>query len=365
MSQQRSVRSTALLVLIAVIGLAVGYPFFIAVRSIVDYLWGTEGLWSGPVPVAFIVITPIVAGALVATIRSRWRGGHDPLAGIQIGPVSARDYPSLIGAVLVSLFGGLVLGPEVALVFTGGAIGTVLGPRLKVPVGTAAVAGAGGAILALFLAPSAGGAASSTAYSYAAPDLVAALIATIATCALIAVSRLIGMMGPAKTVSWAWLLGGGAAVGVIAAAYQVLTDQSVHLVLTSGEQMVKPLLALDSTGLIAATVAVKMVVYGLSVAAGFRGGPYFPVIFAGAGAGAVTAAIIGAGPQAAVTAGIVASVVHLAQAKWSLTIVLGVAIAFLVGGWQLIPVGLAAAALGRVIPRLDRRESTPVVATGS
>lgn len=65
------------------------------------------------------------------------------------------------------------------------------------------------------------------------------------------------------------------------------------------------------------------------------------------------------------TAGIVASVVHLAQAKWSLTIVLGVAIAFLVGGWQLIPVGLAAAALGRVIPRLDRRESTPVVATGS
>lgn len=249
--------------------------------------------------------------------------------------------------------------------FTGGAIGTVLGPRLKVPVGTAAVAGAGGAILALFLAPSAGGAASSTAYSYAAPDLVAALIATIATCALIAASRLIGMMGPAKTVSWAWLLGGGAAVGVIAAAYQVLTDQSVHLVLTSGEQMVKPLLALDSTGLIAATVAVKMVVYGLSVAAGFRGGPYFPVIFAGAGAGAVTAAIIGAGPQAAVTAGIVASVVHLAQAKWSLTIVLGVAIAFLVGGWQLIPVGLAAAALGRVIPRLDRRESTPVVATGS
>ena len=57
----------------------------------------------------------------------------------------------------------------------------------------------------------------------------------------------------------------------------------MHLVLTSGEQMVKPLLALDSTGLIAATVAVKMVVYGLSVAAGFRGGPYFPVIFAGAG----------------------------------------------------------------------------------
>ena len=88
-----------------------------------------------------------------------------------------------------------MLGPEVALVFTGAPSARCSAPSQ----GSRRHRGrgrAGGAILALFLAPSAGGTASSTAYSYAAPDLVAALIATIATCALIAASRLIGMMGP-------------------------------------------------------------------------------------------------------------------------------------------------------------------------
>ncbi len=98
----------------------------------IDYLWGTEGLWSGNPPVPFIVALPVVAGVLVWGIRSRWQDGHNPLAGLALGPVAPKDYPSLVGAVIVSLLGGLVLGPEVALLFTGSVIGTALAPRLGV-----------------------------------------------------------------------------------------------------------------------------------------------------------------------------------------------------------------------------------------
>jgi H+/Cl- antiporter ClcA len=254
--------------------------------------------------------------------------------------------------VIVSLLGGLVLGPEVALLFTGSVIGTAMAPRLGVATKTGALAGGGGALIALFIGPAFGGAAGPD-YTYAVGDSVAAVIAAVAACALITVARLIGLAGPRDRVSGVWLVGGGLAVGVIAAVYQSLSDESVQLILTSGEQMIKPLLALDSTSLIAVTVAAKMAAYGLSMAAGFRGGPYFPAMFAGAGSGAIAAATLNAAPDAAVTAGIVAAVTYLAHANWKFTAILGLVLGFLVGGWQLAPVGLIAAGIGRAIPRLD------------
>lgn len=262
-------RTITALALIAVISLVAGYVLFSAIKFTIDYLWGADGLWSGKPPVAFIVALPVVAGLLVWGIRSRWQDGHNPLAGLALGPVAARDYPSLVGAVIVSLLGGLVLGPEVALLFTGSVVGTTLAPRLGVSVKNAALAGGGGALTALFVGPAFGGSAGPE-FSYAAGDLLAAGIAAVSACALIAAARLIGLAGPRDRVSGLWLLAGGLAVGVIAATYQTVSDQSAQLVLTSGEQMIKPLLALDTTSLIAATVGAKMVAYGLSMAAGFR-----------------------------------------------------------------------------------------------
>ena len=352
MTEPSRARTTAALSLIALISLGFGYLLFSAIKFAIDYLWGAAGPWSGKPPVPFILTLPVIAGVLVWGIRSRWQDGHNPLAGLALGPVAPRDYPSLVGAVLVSLLGGLVLGPEVALLFTGSVIGTALGPRLGVAAKTAALAGGGGALIALFIGPAFAGSAG-PGYTYAAGDLVAAGIAALAACALIAFARLIGLAGPRDRVSGLWLVGGGAAVGVIAAAYQTVSGESAQLVLTSGEQMIKPLLALDTTSLIAATVAVKMVAYGLSMAAGFRGGPYFPAMFAGAGAGAVAAAMLAAAPDAAVTAGIVAAVTYLAHANWKFTLILGLILGFLVGGWELAPVGLVAAAIGRAIPRPD------------
>ncbi len=204
----------------------------------------------------------------------------------------------------------------------------------------------------MFVGPAFAGSAG-PGYTYAAGDLVAAALAAVAACALITLARLIGLTGPRDRVSGLWLIGGGLAVGIIAAVYQQVSGQSAQLVLTSGEQMIKPLLALETTALIAGTVAAKMAAYGLSMAAGFRGGPYFPAMFAGAGAGAVAAATLSSAPDAAVTAGIVAAVTYLAHANWKITALLGLIIGFLVGGWQLAPVGLVAAGIGRAIPRLD------------
>jgi H+/Cl- antiporter ClcA len=115
--------------------------------------------------------------------------------------------------------------------------------------------------------------------------------------------------------------------------------------------MIAPVVGLGSVGLIAWTVAAKMVVYGVSLGAGFRGGPYFPVMFAGAGAGAVAAGLLGASVHVPATAGLLAATTYLAHVGWRATAIIGVVVGLLVGGPAMLPAALLGAAVGRVVPR--------------
>jgi len=83
--------------------------------------------------------------------------GHSPIGGIAVSALTPRDYVGAILAILASLWGGIVLGPEVALVATGSMVGTVTakGMRITDPATQTKVVGFGalGAILALLVGP--------------------------------------------------------------------------------------------------------------------------------------------------------------------------------------------------------------------
>jgi len=277
------------------------------------------------------------------------------MAGLAIGAVEPAAYPYLLVAIAVGLAGGVVLGPEVAMIFTGGLMATLIGSRFGHDPGTAAKIGGLGGLFALFVGPAVRGSTTPPEYTFAVADLLPALLGAAGAVAAVALARLIGGLlsraRPGDAVSMPLLLGGALVLGGVAAVYQDRSGESARLVLTSGEHMIAPVVGLGSVGLIAWTVAAKMVVYGVSLGAGFRGGPYFPVMFAGAGAGAVAAGLLGASVHVPATAGLLAATTYLAHVGWRATAIIGVVVGLLVGGPAMLPAALLGAAVGRVVPR--------------
>ena len=121
--------------------------------------------------------------------------------------------------------------------------------------------------------------------------------------------------------------------------------------------MIKPLMELGSISLILVTVAAKSLAYWISLGSGFRGGPYFPAMFAGAGFGAATALFFDAPTQGPALAGLLAAMAYLAKAKWVFTVLLAVVLGFVLGGVGLIPAALLGAAIGKLIPRFSAQVS--------
>ena len=88
----------------------------------------------------------------------------------------------------------------------------------------------------------------------------------------------------------------------------------------------------------------------LCLGGGFRGGPFFPAMFVGAGIGAVVTALAPSVGEGAVAAGLTASIVYLARPRWAATVVIGAALGLLAGGAALVPLGVAAAVVTRALP---------------
>lgn len=351
-------------ILIAVLALPAGYIVLSVVQYVADWLWfsvpttlGTGALW------AFVLLVPAVAGALVVWLRKVGNPGHNPLSGISMAPVTAKDYPSILGAIAITLFGGLVLGPEAAIVCTGAVIGTVIGSRvgmdLKHSVGIGSIA----AILALFVHPIQHGTFTvASGYQFRGSDLIGALVVGIVTSFVILVGRwlAIGVLKLHRGDSPRYLVtvGAGLLVGLLAMGYHVTTGNNVALVMTSGESNVKSLLALGSVGMILATVALKWLAYSLSMGSGFRGGPFFPAIFVGAGIGGAAGIAAPDIAQGAVVAGIAAAVVYLAHPSWLVTGILAVALGLIGGGPLVIPLTIVAVVVAKLIPAL-KYEAAP------
>jgi H+/Cl- antiporter ClcA len=347
--------------LTVITSLAAGYVVLIALQWVVNGLWTEipENFFDGDVPWFYVLGLPVLAGVLVALLRKR-ADGHEPLSGLAIESISVVDFPFVLLAIAVTMAGGLILGPEVALISTGATIGGVIAarePGASVKWGT--TIGAVSAISALAIEPIRKGSLDiSSGYVFSVEDLLPAAVAAVATAVVLVLVRLLASgltfaRGGDRPIVWQVALA-GLAVGVIALVYQAWSGEPVDLVLTSGERTIKPLVELGSVGLILATVLAKSLGYAITMGGGYRGGPYFPAMFAGAGVGAAVGLLTDSPAQAPAIAGVVAAAIFLAKPGWIAVVGLGVIVGLIMGGPVLIPAALVGAAFGKLIPRLDK-----------
>lgn len=353
-------RRVAGVVVLAVVAAAAALVVITTLTAGLEALWSEDSVWGEQPPLPFILLAPAVAGGCVAYMRTRWANGHDPMVGIALGPTSIPDFVGILLAVFISLFGGAVLGPEAALVITGAAIGTALGPRLGLELKQSVTIGGLSAILVLLVPLAQTSNSLKTGYDYSLSETPAVLLGVALTLAVLSAVRLgarwIGIATHDETpVVWRVAVA-GLVMGIIGVVFVQVTELSVNFALTSGEGALKHLTQLDSVSLILSAVAAKSLAYAISMGAGFRGGPFFPAMFIGAGMGAVAAGVLGVSPGAAAAAGLLAATTHLAQMKWKGSVVTGVLLGYAIGGWELIPASLVGALLGPLVPRIASAE---------
>ena len=355
----------------AVVSLAVGYVVLELVNAGIRLVWETiPGTWT-QTPAWYVIGVLLIAAVLVYLVR-RFVGdsGHSPIGGIKVSGLTPKEYLGAILAILASLWGGVVLGPEVALVATGSVIGGIAAKSMRITeskVVTKVVGvGALGGILALFVEPFMSG----SMKLGSAPTAIevdqlgwAVLVALIATLAVTIARLLAALIARASQAGPHLPILVGAALIIAAAALlmQAWTGQAVIYITTSGEELITDLPTLTSAPTVAAIIALKTIAYAVSLGAGFRGGPFFPAMFVGAASGLLIALVIDGGPSvpAAIVVGVIAAVIATAPMKWPIAISLGVVLGFLMGTWTLVPAALVGAIVARAIPRLGDRISIP------
>lgn len=344
----------------AILGLIAGYGVLLLVTEGVVLFWERIPEQLGARPYWYVVLLPLLAAILVYLVRSRVGDtGHSPLDGMGVHPLTPREYLAAILAILASLFGGAVLGPEVALISTGAVIGGVIARLFKVENAQRVVgASAAGAILSLFVNPILSGSASLSGK----PDTVqvdqllwAVAVALVATICVTLARALAGALhktsagGPHLVI----LVSAAVVISVSAIAMNVLADLPFAYIATSGEELISELPTLTSIATVVGLLIFKSIAYAVSLGSGFRGGPFFPAMFIGATAGLLFALILPSGPAliASITVGIVAAVIATAPMKWPIAIVLGAVLGFVFGGWALVPAAVVGAVVARAIPR--------------
>ncbi len=331
----------------------------LAVQAGVAWMWeDTER------PPAFVLGVPVLAAVAVFAIR-RYLGddGHEPLTGIHVAALTPRQFVDVILAILATLLGGLVLGPEVALVSTGAVVGTVVA-RVTRTDAVEEVAGIGAlaAILALFLVPMVSGSLTvpefepGSLWVSMAVAIPVGIAATVAVQAARALGWGLHRMAGAGPHLWALLLA-AVVVGGGALLVREATGADVSYVVTSGEGQIRYLATETSLALVLSVLAVKVVAYAASLGSGFRGGPFFPAMFVGAAAGLALSLLLPdvLPTQAAVVTGVVAGIVATARMPWWVVLVIGAASGFAFGSWPLVPAAVVAAAVARLLPRLGDR----------
>ncbi len=350
----------------ALLSLLGGYVVLELVSAGIEFLWITvpEGLGQSPL---YVMLVLLIAAIAVFLIRKHVGDtGHSPIGGIAVHPLTPREYLAAILAIVASLLGGAVLGPEVALVSTGAVIGGLVARRFRVANPTKVVsASAAGGILALFVNPlltgslSLGDAPQSVEVDQlfwaVGVALVAALLTALARFGAIRITGITGNRPHLPALVVASLI-----IGVLAIALNMWTDLSYAYIATSSEELITELPTLTSVGAVVGIVVMKTIAYSVSMGAGFRGGPFFPVMFIGAATGLLFSLIIPSGPQvtAAVAVGLIASVIATAPMKWPIAIALGLVLGYLMGGWALVPAAVIGAIVARAVPRLGERSAS-------
>lgn len=359
------------LLLAAALGVPVAFAavlFQTAIHDLSQLVW--EELpnafgWEQPAS-WYVLLVPALAGLVVAgSLRLPGRGGHGPLDGFGFDGVRPLDLASILPASLASLSFGLVLGPEAPLLALGLVLGVVASRLLREsgPEGQLlGLAGAFAAIAALFGGPlpaalllfeavAASGAVPARALGRAllpgflaagtamlvftgvrdwpgveqvslslpaldpyptvrlvdfAWGIVIALGAAVVTVAVTRGAHAAAVVARARPT--ASLVGAGLLVGACAVAFRAAADRPVDFVLFSGQAALPEIVAEGSAAVLVLLVGLKALAYGLSLAAGFRGGPVFPAVALGAAVGMLAEVTLpGLEPAPAIAAGIAAA----------------------------------------------------------
>lgn len=355
----------------AVISLVLGTIVLEIVNAGIITIWETipENWTTAP---AWYVLGVLVISAFAVFVIRKYVGdaGHSPIGGIKVSSITPREYVGVILAIIASLWGGMVLGPEVALVATGSMIGGLAAKRMHISeakdqkkvVGFGAL----GALLALFVGPIVSGdlQLGSTPTAIEVDQLgwaiaVAIIVAVVVTLARVIAALLARATGGAPHLPI--LIAAALIVGISALIVHSRTGESILLIVTSGEEFITMLPTLTSVSTVVAIIIFKAIAYAVSLGAGFRGGPFFPAMFIGAAVGLLISLAMGdSGPSvpAAIVVGVVASLIATAPMKWPVVILLGIVLGLLFGTWTLVPAALIGAVVARLIPRWGDRVVT-------
>jgi H+/Cl- antiporter ClcA len=401
-----------LLVLGALIGVPVAvaaYFFLDGVAEVQTYVFGTLpgdlGFESQPV---WWAIPPLALSGLLVALTIRYlpgTAGHRPAEGFKAsGPVAPIELPGIVVAAFATLSLGVVLGPEAPLIAIGSGLGvlavhlvkrdapqqasvvigaagsfaaisTLLGSPLPAAFLMMEVAGIGGALLGVVLAPGllAAGVGSLIfigldnwtglgTFSLAIPDIPSAgspgvseflwaiVVGVIAAILGLGVKRLALLLQSIVERRMVLLMPiVGVAIGVVVLIFVEVTDKSSAEVLFSGQDQLPGLIeGADSwtVGALLMVVLCKGLAYSLSLSS-FRGGPIFPSMFIGAALGIALSHLPGLPMIAGAAMGIAAMMV--AMLGLPLTSVLVVSLFLQADGLTLIPLIIVAVVVSWVV----------------
>jgi H+/Cl- antiporter ClcA len=359
-----------MLLLAAVLGIpisAVAYGFLALTTKIQERLFVDlpGDIFSGAAPawwpVPWLVLCGLLTGLTIRYLPGN--GGHSPAFGFQVGggPPVDRELPAIALAALTTLSLGAVLGPEAPLIAIGGGLAALtvhLAKKDAPPMALTIMASAGSfaavstllgsPVLGAFLIMEAAGIGGLTLSLVALPGLLASGIGALVFLGLdnwtglgsfsLALTSVPPAVDPTvATMAWAlavgvigallgWVIrwiglslrpvvhlnrvavtaGLGLLIGLVAMAYQLISDNSFTQVLFSGQSGLPELVADASdysVGVLVLLAACKTLAYGLSLSA-FRGGPVFPAMFIGAVLGIALAELPGMSLAPAIAMGI-------------------------------------------------------------
>ena len=181
-------------------------------------------------------------------------------------------------------------------------------------------------------------------------DLVIALVLAIVVAALTTAAFRIGIRYRAVALRHPLpgLLGAAVILGATAVVVREITDLPVDAVLFSGQSAIGDTLLVGSVGTLIVVALAKVLVYGVSLGSGFRGGPVFPAVYIGVVAGTATAVIVDdASLSAYVAAGIAAG--GAASMRLPFTAVLLAVLLCSESGYAITSVAIPAAAVGLLV----------------
>jgi H+/Cl- antiporter ClcA len=345
----------ALAALLGAIAAVITFAFIVLVHLGTQLLWDQAAPASG-LPAPLLILGICTIGGLLVGLLVRGFGDHNGIfADVlkEFGATGRFDYrnaPGIVLTALVSLISGASLGPEAPLADACGGMGTLVADRLKRdPRETRSLSysGLSGMLAAFITSPisgpllalegAQGGAAGLTVYFWVLfPSLVASAVAVVVFVMLsgsffgalyvfpLYVPRLIDLLlavplglvgGSAGVIFFVVLRGlqkvmlplkkhlvlrgliGGVGLGIVAAFLPLVLfsgeDQTVDLIHHAAE--------IGAVMLIVLAVA-KLLVTCLLLAAGWKGGYLFPILFVGVALGLAVAQLFPAIPVAVAVA---------------------------------------------------------------